>query len=426
FRNHKLAWHTEVSKLSKVYGPVFTLWIGPLPFVFICDLDMGRQAFTKCEFSGRIDIKYAKSKALSEVVDENVRQMIDNITRDVAINTPFKPKLYSYNMFVNIMGDAMFSKKINNNQDVKMKIKYTITDFHTDLGALLFIYQFVPVLRYLMANPMAKYRQYFNDLMNYTRDIYQTHDKTHDCESLRDFCDILIAAKHKAIANEKQTAPYLTDDNLPAAMVDMLIGGTETTQTTFLWSLLFIAFYPDYQDKLRDEINNELGDCMPVIEDKSKLNYTMAFISEILRYKNPFPIGVPHKMLDDSKLGDFTVLKNTLIVFHQASVMTDPKYWTNADKFEPDRFLDNHGQFLKTKPTAYIPFSYGRRTCLGESLAINNLFLVLVRFIQLTNEYRMELYNDHDIQRTLDAFEPELDSVWLQMPKPYQIIFRSL
>ncbi|CAG2104911.1 unnamed protein product [Medioppia subpectinata] len=321
---------TEVSKLSKVYGPVFTLWIGPLPFVFICDLDMGRQAFTKCEFSGQIfnneshsDVvfndsgkcweslrrvsltairKYAKSKALSEVVDENVRQMIDNITKDVAINTPFKPKPYAYNMFVNIMGSVVFSKKINNDQAVLTKARYMITEFLTDLGPSLFLYQFVPVLQYFMADPLAKYKQYFNDLMTYTRNIYQTHDKTHDSENLRDFCDILIAAKHEAIADDKQTAPYLTDDNLPAALIDMLIAGSETTQTSFLWTLLFIAYYPDYQDRLRDEINNELGDCMPVIEDKSKLNYTMAFISEILRYKNATPIGVPHKMLDDSKL----------------------------------------------------------------------------------------------------------------------------
>ncbi|CAG2111235.1 unnamed protein product [Medioppia subpectinata] len=255
FRNHKLAWHAEVSKLSKVYGPVFTLWIGPLPFVFICDLDMGRQAFNKCDFSGKIynnekhaDMvfndpgkcleslrrvsltairKYAKSKALSEVVDENVRQMVDNIAKDVAINTPFKLKPYAYNTFVNIMGAAVFSKKINNDQDVFIKTKYLITEFLTDLGPSLFLYQFVPVLQYLMADPLAKYKQYFTDLMTYTRNIYQTHDKTHDSENLCDFCDILIAAKHEAIADDKQTAPYLTDDNLPAALIDMLTGSED-------------------------------------------------------------------------------------------------------------------------------------------------------------------------------------------------------
>ncbi|CAG2101209.1 unnamed protein product [Medioppia subpectinata] len=50
----------ETSKLSKVYGPVFTLWIGPLPFVFICDLDMAREMFNNPHFNGRPDTHYKK------------------------------------------------------------------------------------------------------------------------------------------------------------------------------------------------------------------------------------------------------------------------------------------------------------------------------------------------------------------------------
>ncbi|CAG2173652.1 unnamed protein product [Oppiella nova] len=53
FRNFTKHWNLELIKLTKVYGPVFTLWIGPLPFVFICDLDNCREAFNKSEFTGR-------------------------------------------------------------------------------------------------------------------------------------------------------------------------------------------------------------------------------------------------------------------------------------------------------------------------------------------------------------------------------------
>ncbi|CAG2123052.1 unnamed protein product, partial [Medioppia subpectinata] len=34
FRNYKKHFAVEIIKVSKVYGPVFTLWIGPIPFIW--------------------------------------------------------------------------------------------------------------------------------------------------------------------------------------------------------------------------------------------------------------------------------------------------------------------------------------------------------------------------------------------------------
>ncbi|CAG2112817.1 unnamed protein product, partial [Medioppia subpectinata] len=415
--------------MSKIYGPVFTLWIGPLPFVFICDLNMARESFNKIDFTGRplsqlgsiycnakhkdviyddyiyikIDNrKYAKSKALSELVDHNVCQMVRRIIADnEGMDRPFSSHDYVYDVFANILASIVFSEKLDSEQAELKMLKYITSDFQTDLGNTLFLYEFIPVLRYFMANPLIKYKQHFDHLMDYTRNIYQKHDQTYDGNNLRDFCDILIAAKHDAIADDKRTAPYFTDDNLPAVLIDMFTAGTETSQTTFQWILLYLAYYPNYQDKLRAEISREIGDRVPVVDDKCRLNYTMAFISEILRHRNPLPIGLFHKTMVNTKLAGHSIPENTKIVLNQYSILTDPKHWENADVFEPERFLDNGGEFIRTKPAAYIPFSYGRRICPGETLAINDIFLVL-----LTNDYRIELYNEHGRENNLNQLEP--------------------
>ncbi|CAG2118868.1 unnamed protein product, partial [Medioppia subpectinata] len=195
FRNYTTHFNEVIVKLSKIYGPVFTLWIGPLPFVFVCDLDLAREAFNKSEFTGRPtseygrifnnerhrDIvfddyghsweslrrvshttirKYAKTQALSEVVAENVSEIIDKIVATEGIGKPFQPKLYVYNIF-------------DIEQTELKKLKYITSDFQTDLGNSLFLYEFIPVLRYFMANPLIKYKQYFDEMMNYSRDIYK-------------------------------------------------------------------------------------------------------------------------------------------------------------------------------------------------------------------------------------------------------------
>ena len=85
-------------------------------------------------------------------------------------------------------------------------------------------------------------------------------------------------------------------------------------------------------------------------------------------------------------LGDYFIPENTSVFLFQDNIMRDEKYWDKPNDFIPERFLEN-GKYLTTRPTAFIPFGYGRRVCLGEKLAIADLFLVLVRFLQKTSEY---------------------------------------
>ncbi|CAG2103882.1 unnamed protein product, partial [Medioppia subpectinata] len=278
----------------------------------------------------RVSHKAIRSKELPTLVNHSVKRMIDQMIDREGTDRPFSPMLFDIE------------------QTELRKFKYISTDFLTDLGNSLYLYEFIPVIRYFMANPLIKYKRYFKELLAYTREIYIKHDKTHDPNNLRDFCDILIAAKHEAIADDKQTAPYFTDDNLPVALIELFSGnflwkmrtGTETTQTLFQWILLYIAVYPDYQDKLRDEISMEISDRVPVIQDKLILCYNMAFVMEMLRFRNPTPLSLFHKAFVDCKLGPYNIPKSTQVVLHQAGILMNEKYWPEPNQFKPERFLD--------------------------------------------------------------------------------------
>ena len=63
-------------------------------------------------------------------------------------------------------------------------------------------------------------------------------------------------------------------------------------------------------------------------------------------------------------------------------IHTDPKEWgENAEQFNPGHFLDENGN-LAPKPNAFLPFSTGRRQCVGEAFAKCELHMILGMLLQ--------------------------------------------
>ena len=52
------------------------------------------------------------------------------------------------------------------------------------------------------------------------------------------------------------------------------------------------------------------------------------------------------------------------------------QYWSDPDKFEPDRFLKS-----SPKPYTYIPFFLGPRQCIGKNFAILELKCILCELL---------------------------------------------
>ncbi|XP_029014809.1 cytochrome P450 2K1-like [Betta splendens] len=170
------------------------------------------------------------------------------------------------------------------------------------------------------------------------------------------------------------------DSNLVYTVTNLFFAGTDTTASTLRWALLLMAKYPHIQDQVQEELSRVVGSRCVRVEDRKNLPYTDAVIHETQRLANIVPMSVFHKTSRDINFQGHFIKKGTVVIPLLTSVLYDESEWETPHTFNPSHFLDDHGRFVKRD--AFMPFSAGRRMCLGESLAKMELFLFFTCLLQ--------------------------------------------
>ncbi|XP_052016269.1 cytochrome P450 2D9-like isoform X1 [Apodemus sylvaticus] len=194
----------------------------------------------------------------------------------------------------------------------------------------------------------------------------------------RNLTDAFLAEIEKAKGNPESS---FNDENLHTVVGDLFIAGMVSTSTTLYWGLLLMILHPDVQRRVQQEIDEVIGQVRcPEMADQAHMPYTNAVIHEVLRFADIGPVNLPRITSRDIEVQDFLIPKGTVLITNQSSVLKDETVWEKPLRFHPEHFLDDQGHFVK--PEAFMPFSAGRRSCLGEPLARMELFLFFACLLQ--------------------------------------------
>ncbi|XP_026161319.1 cytochrome P450 2J2-like [Mastacembelus armatus] len=239
------------------------------------------------------------------------------------------------------------------------------------------LYNTVPWLMKWLPGPHQTIFTLTQKLIDFVKMKIKEHKQSLDPSSPRDYIDSFLIEM-----GEKEDKDSGFDlDNLCFCTLDLFGAGAETTTTTLHWGLLYMILYPDIQERVQAEIDTVVGSSrQPSLTDRENMPYTDAVIHEIQRMGNIVPLSFMRLTNKDTMLDKCTIPKGTMILPTLNSVLNDESMWETPHSFNPQHFLDQEGKFRRRE--AFLPFSAGKRVCLGEQLARMELFLFFTSLLQ--------------------------------------------
>ncbi|XP_070958697.1 cytochrome P450 2K1-like isoform X2 [Oncorhynchus clarkii lewisi] len=354
--------YRSLCELSKKYGSVFTVHFGPTKVVILAGYKTVNQALVNHaeEFGdrGMLPVFYDFTNGHGKAFDTSqpLNYAVSNIISIIVYGSRFE---YSDPKFKATV------KRANDNLRISGSVSIQLYNMFPWLGPWL-------KSKKLLLKNIENNKKEMEELVRGMKETLNPH-------MCRGFVDSFLVRKQTLEESGNKNSHY-HDNNLISSVANLFSAGTDTTGTTLRWLLMLMVKYPLIQDRVLEEISSVIGSRQPLAEDRKNLPYTDAVIHETQRLANILPIAIPHTTSRDITFQGYFIKKGTLVFPLLTSVLQDGSEWESPHTFNPAHFLDEEGRF--TKRDAFMPFSAGRRVCLGESLARMELFLFFTSLLQ--------------------------------------------
>ncbi|XP_033115782.1 cytochrome P450 2F5-like [Anneissia japonica] len=409
------------AKLVKKYGPIYSVKMGSRKVVVLNGCQVIREAFVKKgrQFAGRPhwmlsklnggrgianhqptthwrEIRKFSSNILRTFGDRHskmeakINQEVSYFMQDLhkASSQPADLRHAVQKMVSNVICSICFGERFQYGDQQFKNLIHHVDVFFQNIDSKSAT-NFLPFLWYLPMKANTAVDDTYKLIMQFVEERIESHLKTYDPEEPRDFIDLFIKANAESQPREnggvEEVQALYNLNDLKYIVIDLFFGGTETVIAAIMWSLVYMLVFPDVQRKVQDELDNVVGrDKSVTLSDKKDLPYTQAVIKEILRMCNVIPMVIPHETTEDISLCGYNLPKGTTIFGNLYSVHMDEDEWSEPHEFRPERFLELDGKGSVIND-AFMPYSAGRRNCLGEHLAKMEIFLFFTSILQQFN-----------------------------------------
>lgn len=220
-------------------------------------------------------------------------------------------------------------------------------------------------------------------------------------DTVNKFCRKFIQARlEETTAKRASRCPDLLDAiislggkdlvNITSQTVVFAVAGSHTTIETLAWSIYEACRNPRVAFEIQRELHSLFGHLKDSEflsqEQVDKVSYLRYVWKETLRKHPPGPMFLRAAMKDVQLSGSGVHLpKGTNVVALAHRSHTNSKVWTDPEKFLPERWSSENGEGNTAPPGSYVPFSLGARNCPGRFLADHEGALILAELYRRFN-----------------------------------------
>ncbi|XP_067316885.1 cytochrome P450 2B4-like [Anolis sagrei] len=402
----------SLTKVSEVYGPVFTVYLGLQRIVVLCGYEAVKEGLVDHAeaFGGRGQIPLLSSllkehgivfsngerwrqlrrftlttlrnfgmgkRSLEEKIKEEALCLVEELNKTEG--DLFDPMLLLSRAVANIVCSILFGKRFEYSDGQFLRLKTLMTERQlTSNSPKTMLYNLFPEIMAKIPGMQWKMAKSGFKILDFIKEKIETELASFDASDPQNYIECFLVKMEQEKHNPNSE---FSIKNLSASVMNLLIAGIDTTATTLRYGFLFLLKYPHVQEKVHKEIDHVVGQGrVPTLKDRSQMPYTEAVLNEIQRMADVVPMNLPHLVTQDTHFRGYVIPKGTYIYPMLNSVHYDKQHHANPEEFDPGRFLDSNGCLKKVE--AFMPFSVGKRICIGEGLARMMLFLFFTTILQ--------------------------------------------
>jgi len=440
--------YPAMEKLRQKYGPIFQLQLGSWTTVVLTDCQQIKQFLNQPEFSYRPSMflfnafscnghgvassngslwqeqrRFAvrnlrnlgmSNQSISTHVQNEIIAMMDMFNKTVG-----QPIDLNFNLNIaitNIIWAIVAGRRLEYDNPLFLNLVSSI-NLNFEVGGSFGVINFLPWLAKIIPASFLgtdKIQHSLQHHHSYLRDIIKEHQDNYNPENEpSDYIDYFLLEQKK----NTDASSTFTETQLLVTISDLFVAGGETTSTSLRWAILLITSHDDVQRKIQEEIDLVIGrERLPSSADQSNMPYTSAVIYETLRFSDIISLGLFHATRNDVEFEGLFIPKDSIVVAFLGHSHRSRQYWSKPEEFYPEHFLDDNGQ-LRNNVEGFLPFSMGKRQCIGDKLAVLEMFMFISHFYQ---RYRFRLCDEPK-----PSFEIDPRSGVIRWPSPYKVILEK-
>ncbi|XP_036593068.1 cytochrome P450 2C23-like [Trichosurus vulpecula] len=402
----------SLSQLAEKYGPIYTFYFGTHPVVVLHGYDILKEALVdqgdafvdrpilpviedvikgkgviasrgdRWKQLRRFSLMTLRNfgmgkRSIEERVQEEAQCLVEELRK--TNGQPTDPTFILGCAPCNVICSILFRDRFKYNDEKFLHLMKLLNEgFQLLNSPWTQLYNFLPALRVYFPEKLKRIHKNSKEMQHFILERVKEHQKILDPNNPQDYIDCYLSKMQQEKDNPQSEFDL---ENLIITGINLFGAGTETTSRTLRYGLLLLLKHPQVQAKIHEEIDRVIGpNRVPSIMDRQDMPYMDAVVHEMQRFIDLIPLNLPREVVQDIQFQQYVLPKGTTVFPLLSPVLNDSKVFPNPDQFDPQHFLDQNGKFKKSDH--FVPFSIGKRSCLGEGLARMELFLFYTTILQ--------------------------------------------